>query len=234
MDRRPFLQIASVATLPLAAGCLSTGSDSADDDSPDEPAPTNETEDTSDEDSSDQPDSQPLFAESFSVTSQSGFLAINEAVETRTQARKAGYILSDGEADETISVQATVADDGSWESTDVAFPPIEASGIEAQIESPDGLSGVLTENRMTASGTLRVVIEFLDDEFSFEVNATTEQSNALTGETNFDAEPPTATLVDNEFVIENSASSSIINSQLDLPAEKPGTNWFELEVELTD
>lgn len=230
MDRRPFLEIASLATLPLSAGCLGIDSDSEDDDSPDDPAPTNET---SEEDTSDQPDGQPLFAESFSVTSQSGFLAINETVETRTQAREAGYILSDGEDDETIAVQATVADDGSWESTEVAFPPIEASGIEANIEFPDGLSGVLTENRMTASGTLRVVIEVLDDEFSFEVNATTEQSNALTGETNFDAEPPTATLVDNEFVIEDSASSSIVNSQLDLPAEESGTNWFELEVEFT-
>ncbi len=232
MDRRPFLELASMATLPLAAGCLSTDSGSEDDDSPDEPAPTNETKQGSDEDSSDQ-DGQPLFAESFSATSQSGFLAINEAVETRTQAREAGYILSDGEADEKISVQATVADDGSWESTEVTFPPIETFGIEAELDFPDGLSGVLTETRMTASGTLRVSIEAFDDEFSFEVNATTAQSNALTGETNFDAEPPTATLVDNEFIIEESADNSLINSQLGLPAEEPGTNWFELEVELT-
>ena len=228
MDRRPFLELATLATLPLAAGCLNTDADSGDEDGP---APTDKTgQDSTDKSDSDE---QPLVAESFSATSQSGFLAINETVESRAQAREAGYILSGDDAAETISVEATVGDDGSWNSTDVTFPPIETFGIEAGITVPDGLSGVVTENRMTARGTLNIVIESFDDEFSFQVDATTDQSNALTGDTNFDAEPQTATLVDNEFIIEDSADNSLINSQLGLPAEESGTNWFELEIELT-
>jgi hypothetical protein len=225
MERRPFLALASVATLPLTAGCLGT------DESPTTET-ANETENNSrDDNSSDHSGGEPLFSDSFSATSKSGFLAIDEAVDTRAQAREAGYVLSG--TDKTLSLEASVADDGTWESTDVSFPPIETFGIEATISVPEGLSGELTEQRMTASGTLAVSIEDFDDEFEFTVEATTAQSNALTGETNFAADPQTATLVDNEFVIDDSTSNSFINSQLGLPAEEPGTNWFELKIELS-
>lgn len=227
MNRRRILALAGTVALPSTAGCL--GSDDTD------PSPANNTENGSENDSptQPQPDERALFTNSFSATSQSGFLAIDEAVETRSQAREASYVLSSSEAEKSLSLEATIAKNGSWESTDLSFPPIETFGIEATISVPDGLSGVLTEGRMTAGGTLVVTIESFDDSFEFTVDATTRQSNALTGETNFAADPPTATLVDNEFVIDDSASNSLINSQLGLPAEEPGTNWFELQVELS-
>lgn len=235
MKRRTLLAAAGTATLSAIAGC-------AGEDEPDGEPSNNGTEPSGNETdgpggdtdrSGDGPERELVFEDSFSAASQGGFLAIDQDVETRSEAREEGYVLPEGE--EVLTLEAEVAEDGSWEANDVEFPSIETDiGIEATIELPDGLSGVLNQDRMTATGTLQVVIQPpLEDEFSFEIEATTEQSGSLEGETNFEEAPPTAVLVDNEFVIDDEADNSLINSQLGLPADEPGTNWFEIEVELT-
>ncbi|MFT4946446.1 MAG: hypothetical protein ACI8TL_000681 [Natronomonas sp.] len=234
MKRRTLLAVAGAATVPAGAGCLD-GADSPDDDDREgnETAdPGSEVDDGSDGGDTTEPGGQPLFEDSFSATSQGGFLAIGEDTDSRSQAREAGYLLPDGE--EVLTLEAAVSADGSWESTDVSFPPVETGfGIEAAIELPDGLSGVVFEDRMTASGTLRVVIDNPEGEFSFDIEATSERSGSLEGEANFEEEPLRATLVDNEFVIEADSGSILIDSQLGLPADEPGTNWFEIDIELT-
>lgn len=242
MKRRTLLGIAGAATIPAIAGCL--GDDDREDDGPadNETEPSGNETDNSDGETGEQDDErtdddgQTLFAESFSATSRGGFLAIDEETDHRTKAREAGFALPEGE--DVLTLEADVSDDGSWESTKTEFPPIETevSGltVEARLELPAGLNGVVFQNRMTATGTVEVVIESFDgDGFSFEVEATTAQSGDLEGETNFEEESLTVTVVDNEFTIDDDSGNILIDDQLGLPADEAGTNWFEIELELT-
>jgi hypothetical protein len=182
-------------------------------------------------------DGQLLFENSFSAISQGGFLAVDESADGRSGAREAGFVLPDGE--QALALDAEVANDGSWESTAIEFPTLktELSGftVEAELEFTDGLSGTLSDQRMTATGTVTVAItDPTEGEFSFEITATSETSGNLTGESNFAEEPFRATVVDNEFTIDEQSGGPLIDSTLGLPADEPGTNWFELEIELTD
>lgn len=251
MKRRTLLAVSGAVTVPILAGCL-------DNDDPEEgdsggtetDGPNNETDapetnggqddetngeqDDETDDSTAETDGEPPFTDSFAATSQGGFLAIDEDTERRSTARAAGFVLPDGE--EVLTLEAVVADDGTWESTAAQFPTVQIDDpitTDILLELPDGLTGSISENRMTASGEIRVVIEALDEQFSFEINATSDKSGTLEGEIGFDEEPMSATLVDNEFTIEDSTGNLLVDGQLGLPAEEPGTNWFEFEVELT-
>jgi len=156
MKRRTLLAATGAGLVPSVAGCLG---DNNSDDGTDDSA--NETDEGTNGDDTNEADEQLLFEDAFSATSQGGFLAIDEAVNTRSEAREAGFILPDGE--EAFALDAEVSGDGSWESTDIEFPMLqtETQGftVEAELEFADGLSGTLTEERMTASGTVNVVIE---------------------------------------------------------------------------
>lgn len=220
MKRRTLLAVTGAATLPTVAGCLS-------DDDPGD----NET-DEPDEES--EPNRRPLFADSFSATNRGGFLAIGEAVDTRSAARDAGFVLPDGE--ESLTLDAEVSEDGSWESTAAELPTVQIDDpitTDVSLELPDGLGGSISEDEMTASGTLEVTIERTGAQFSFDINPTSGNSGDLAGETNFESEPLTATVVDNEFQIEEDTGNILIDEFLGLPAEEAGTNWFEIGLELT-
>lgn len=247
MKRRTLLAVAGTTTVPLLAGCLGGDEDDEQDGSEtdggdnvndtDAEGNQNETDGGGDESDTDenggQNGAQPLFSESFSATSRGGFLAIDEAVEGRAEAQNAGFVLPSGE--DILTLEAEVAEDGSWESTEAAFPTVEITNpirTDVRLELPDGLSGTIATDRMTATGTIQVVIEELDAQFSFEFDATSGESGALQGETNFEEEPLTATLVDNEFTIDEGTGNFLVDGQLGLPAEEPGTNWFEISVEL--
>lgn len=236
MRRRTLLAVAGAGLVPSLAGCL--GDDETNDETN---TPENETDESDDdgtnEDDMNELEGQLLFEDAFSATSQGGFLTIDESADTRSAAREEGFVLPEGE--QALELDAEMGKDGSWESADIEFPRLktEAQGftIEAELEFVDGLSGTLTKERMTANGTINVVIEKpTEGEFSFEVAATSKESGALTGETNFEEAPLTATLVDNEFVIDDTTGNILVDGQLGLPAEEPGTNWFEIEVELTE
>ena len=237
MKRRTLLGIAGTVAFPTIAGCLD-GDDptEGDSDGNETDAPDNETDAPENGDEQDDgADETPLFADSFSASSQGGFLAIDEDVETRAEALEAGFVLPEGE--DVLTLEADVSADGSWESTEAKFPPIETavSGftVEARLELPDGLSGVVFQDRMTATGTVEVVIESFDgDSFSFEIEATSRDSGNLEGDTGFEEEPLTATLVDNEFTIDEDSGNILIDDRLGLPADEAGTNWFEIELEL--
>ncbi|MXR52166.1 hypothetical protein GRX03_11210 [Halovenus sp. WSH3] len=242
MKRRTLLAAAGAATTPLIAGCL--GDDSPSDGGPSanetEP-PANETDGQSREgdgteggDGQTTVEGEPLFEDSFSATSQGGFLAVNEAVETRSEAREAGFVLPDGE--EELTLEAEVTENGTWESTQAEFPTVrvdEPITTDVSLELPNGLSGTLSDQQMTVAGRVRVVIEETGDQFGFEIEATTGESGSLSGAANFGEEPPTAVLVDNEFVIEEDTGNIFVDDFLGIPAEEPGTNWFEIEIELT-
>lgn len=237
MRRRSLLAVTGAVFVPTLAGCSDTDTSGGGDSDDTETADSeDDTTDESNEDSANTTDGQPLFEESFSATNQGGFLAIDESVDGRSAAREAGFVLPDGE--QALTLEADVAEDGSWESTEINFPNLqtEVSGftVEADLEFVDGLSGRLSDQRMTANGTIIVSITTpTEGEFSFEITVTSEQSGNLTGETNFAAEPFRATLVDNEFTIEEESGGPLIDSALGLPADEPETNWFELEIALT-
>ena len=228
MKRRTLIAVSGAAALPIIAGCLNNDDDSENDGENETSAPDGETP-------ADESESRALFENAFSATSRGGFLTINENVGSRAEAREAGFQLPDGQ--EVFTLMADVSDDGSWQSTEAGFPPIqtEISGfpVEANLELPDGLTGVITQDRMTATGTIRVTVENPEGVFSFDIDATTGDSGNLTGEANFEETPLTATLVDNKFTIDEDSGNALIDSQLGLPAEESGTNWFEIELELT-
>jgi hypothetical protein len=237
MRRRTFLAVTGVGLAPALAGCFGDDGSDSDNDVNETADSDDDTTDENNEDNMNELDGQLLFEDSFSATSQGGFLAINKPVDGRSAAREAGFVLPDGE--QALTLEAEVAEDGSWESTQIEFPNLqtEISGfsVEAELDFADGLSGTLTDQRMTANGTVTVVItDPIEGEFSFEITATSEQSGSLTGETNFAEEPFQATLVDNEFTIEEGSGGPLIDNTLGLPADEPGTNWFELEIELAD
>ncbi|WP_336327778.1 hypothetical protein [Halovenus sp. HT40] len=235
MKRRTLLGIAGTVVTSTIAGCLGDNEPDEGSDENTTDAPNNETDAPEDRDERDDgADEQPLFADTFSATTHGGFLAIDEDTDSRSEARDAGFVLPEGA--EVSTLEATVADDGSWESTKAEFPTVRIDDpitTDVSLELPDGLTGRVSEERMTASGKIRVVIEELDTQFSFDIEATSEQSGTLEGETNFEEEPLTATLVDNEFTIEDSTGNFLVDGQLGLPADEAGTNWFEIELELT-
>lgn len=169
-----------------------------------------------------------IFEGSFRGESQDGFITISEAAESKEQAREAGFRFPE---DDPIVIEAEIEEDGRWESTTVEFPELQTEdGIEATVELPDGLAGELTPQRMTAEGRIQIRIDLLDAEFGFDIASTSERSNALRGETALEERPKTATLVDNEFVIEEETGQPVVDGRLELPATEPGTNWFELEI----
>lgn len=163
-----------------------------------------------------------------------GWISIDMPDEST--ARDDRLTLQELEDDKFARIVGEPASDGTWESNAVHFPPVEAQGgITADINAPDGFVGELDRDGefMTLGGPLEVIIE--GDEstaFSFVIRATTEESGALSGSAAFSDGAGTATVVDNEFVIEDVTDNEVVNEALNLPSEEAGRNWFELELEL--
>ena len=96
------------------------------------------------------------------------------------------------------------------------------------MEAPDGLSGEI--DRLTAEGELAVSVT--GSSFSFEIAPTTEQSGALEGSADLSEDGGTATLVDNEYIVDDTTGSPIVDPVLGLPIENPGLAWLELDLEV--
>ena len=180
-------------------------------------------------------DEQPDGENTFAAHSQGGFISFAEDTD-REGALEAGLgFPAEGDDDEHIRIVGTINDDGSWESTSTSFPNLETdSGIEAEVDAPDGLEGTIDDEtgEMTVEGALDVAIEGDDDrQFTFEIATTTGESGSLSGTSDLDEDGGTVTVVDNEFLVDDTTGDSIIDSELDLPATEEGTNWFELELE---
>lgn len=163
-----------------------------------------------------------------------GWISIDMADEDT--ARNDRLTLQELEDDDFARVVGEPVDDGTWESNAVHFPVVEAEGgITADITAPDGFTGELDRDGefMTMEGPLEVVIGGNESTaFSFTVSATTGESGALTGSAEFSDGTGTATLVDNEFVIEDETDNGVVNQALNLPSEESGRNWFELELDV--
>ena len=179
-------------------------------------------------------DGQSSFGGAFTAEGTSGFVAFGQATDSREEARSEGLLITE---DRPIVIEGEATGDGQWESTSVEFPDLRnEEGAEASVELPEGLRGELTADRMTARGTIRITIALLGNEVSFEfgIEATTEGSNALEGGAAFGEEPQTATLVDNEFTVEDGTGNPAVDERVGIPAPEPGTNWFELELTFPD
>lgn len=217
MERRELLSVAGVSLTAALAGCFG---DDDDDTRPDD------SDDSGTEGERDgEEKSESVFEDGFRAESQSGFIAFDVETADKEQAMDAGFVFPD---DDPIVFEADI-EDGRWEATDVEFPDLETDdGVTATVELAEGFSGELTGGHMTAEGTVAVTVDLLGESFSFDIAATSGDSNALQGSTDFESDPKTATVVDNEFVVEEGSGNALVDEEVGLPAPEPGTNWFEL------
>jgi len=222
MRRRTALSVAGTALATALAGCLGRNGSNG--------GPDGETPgDGGAGDGSRNGGGSPLDG-AFTAEGTGGFIAFGAETDSRDEARAAGLAIT---GDRPIVIEGEPTEDGRWESTSVEFPDLRSDqGANASVTAPTGLRGELTPDRMTARGTIRITIALLGTEtgFEFGIEATTEGSNALDGVAALDEESPTATLVDNEFTVEDGTGNPAVNRRVGIPAPEPGTNWFELSL----
>ena len=206
------------AAVVVAAGAGVVAGDQADDTTASVAQETNETEVTA-----------------FVAESQGGYVSFSQDSQSSAESEGTPFpALEDGE--EPIQIEATVnPEEGTWESENLTFPALtvnEDLGLEAEVEVTDGLSGRLDreEGVFTAEGQFRVTIQSAS--FTYESVQTTQQSGSLSGSAEFDGDTAEVTLVDNEFTVDETTSSSTINSFLDLPADQTGENWLVLNLDI--
>lgn len=172
-------------------------------------------------------------AAGFVATSRGGFTSFTESSESSAR-ENAGVTYPSADEGTPIEIGATI-DGNTWSASagNISFPTLTTQGLEVQVSAPNGLEGTIDREsgEMTATGTLKVEIGD-GNSFTFQFDATSEDSGALSGNANFDGDPSTVTLVDNEFTVSETTGEAIIDQQLGLPTETPGENWFELELAL--
>lgn len=175
---------------------------------------------------------------SFDAVSQGGFVAFDED-GSEEEAREEGedFPAADEDDDDPFQIEGDIFDDGTWESTATIFPPFETdSGVQADVEARLGLEGVVDQEDgfMTTAGELTVIIDDNPDyQFSFDINATTEESGELTGDADIEEnEGGSLTVVDNEFIVDDETGNTAIDGSLGLPAEEEGTNWLEMKLDI--
>jgi protocatechuate 3,4-dioxygenase beta subunit len=169
----------------------------------------------------------------FIATSRGGFTSFTEGSESAAR-ENAGVTYPSAEDGTPIKIGATI-DGNTWQASagNISFPTLTTSGLEVQVSAPNGLDGRIDREsgEMTATGKLRVEIGD-GNSFTFQLDATSTESGALSGSSNFGGEPPTVTLVDNELTVPDTTGEDIIDQRLGLPTERPGENWFELKLAL--
>jgi hypothetical protein len=177
------------------------------------------------------------LVESFSFTAKNtgGFISFNQ--DTIDGAESEGINFPTEKADGEGIVIEGEAEGDQWESTQVSFPTLTTSGLEAEATAPNGLQGTIDRenNVMTAEGTLKVTITANGASFQFNVSLVSGLSNGDASDTGLqgsaDFANNNATLVDNEYTVEDTTDSPIVNSQLGLPITEPGLSWLELPFE---
>lgn len=180
--------------------------------------------------------------DSFVAESTGGFIAVAEDTEAEARDNSLGFPPTEGVPDPLV-IDAEVYADDTWQAVDVDMPELDLEGVipeefaafdvTASLEAPHGFGGIYApdEGEMTLEGTLRLDLTIDGDELNVDVDleATTGESGGLTGTSAFDADPPTATLVDNESVIDDETGAALIDDFLGLPQEDP--LWMELILE---
>lgn len=167
---------------------------------------------------------------SLRASNEGGWLAFGE--ETREDARATGFELPDRQ----LIIEGQLDESGNWRSTTIETPTVNLdNGLQLTIEAPNGLSGELDRenDRMTAEGRLDVrILAAGEPQFSFSIDATSGESGALSGSAAFSDDSGAATLVDNEFTVEETTGNPIIDGSLDLPIKEPGRAWLELPLDV--
>lgn len=164
----------------------------------------------------------------FDATGSGGFVAFDEPTEA--DARENGLAFDDGSV---RLLDAHFSSAGEWESTAVEFEPLEIAGLTVNVDAPEGLDGELrpASDYFSVEGPLHV--EISNETFGFTVSATTEGSGALDGAADLDRDGGRVTVVDNEFVVDDQSGNVILDTYFGLPSTEPGTNWFELQLDIT-
>ena len=193
----------------------------------------------------------------FTATGLDGFIAINETGQSPdTKFDLPGPT----EVNDPVEIQGEIYEDGTWESTSVQFPNIsipdrllEQAGLPPSIDitviiNPVNrpytgtISRVEGQEIMTLTGSIEITVDIslIDiDPITVTISPTTEQSNKLQGEildnqnSDFQGTDAALTLVDNEFTIDATTGNGSIDGALGLPATTPGTNWFQLNADMT-
>jgi hypothetical protein len=164
---------------------------------------------------------------------QGGWVWFGQSDEEEARTKGIGLAPTDDNP-EPVVVDAELNDDGTWQSTNIDFPPIELGSVDVDIgvTVPGGLSGEINqeEQLLTVEGEVNATIEVGGEEKSltFPLNATTEQSGDLEGsfevqDNSFDVE-----IVDNESVVNDEFGVAAVDAALNLPGEFSGDNWFVL------
>lgn len=162
------------------------------------------------------------------IESVGGFLSLDG--ETREEAMEGGMsqALPPSETvPDPVEIEAEL-DGTRWNSTEVVFPDITISGISVEVAAPNGLEGEFDREAelMTFEGVL--TFDIGPGETTATLAATTGESGALEGAFDFETDPPTATVVDNESVAKP-FGVEVVDNQLGLPLD-PGDLWMELDV----
>ena len=227
MQRRKLLGLLGGSLTVGLAGCLGNGDDDNGDDG-------NGDDDNGDDDGGD----DSLLGGEFRAESTEGLVIFGESGD-ESDFRDDGFGLPpSGEITDPVVMEAEIHDDGTWESSEIDFPPLDLGlpDISPQVEAPDGFSGEIDEEAgvWTVSGELRVTLVADGEEFTldFPLDATTEGSGSLDGSFERDGDTIFATIVDNESVVEDQFGNTFVDQSLDLPAPFEGDNWFELVMEI--
>lgn len=168
----------------------------------------------------------------FTGISTGGFVGF--ARESRQKAKENGTTIpAASETEEAFELEGVLYDDGTWEAPEPTLPPLDTGVTEIEAELPAGLDGRfdLEAQVMTASGPV-VVIGRDGTEIDFEVNATSGESGDLTGDFAIEGETLVVTLVDNEYIVDDTTGYDVIDEDLGLPATDPGENYLEVGFEL--
>jgi len=197
---------------------------------------------------------EPPLTGAFEAESTGGFIGFG--ADTEAEARANGFDLPphDGGGG-PIAISGEI-EAGSWESTEVTVPNLDAGGLEADLEAagmdpgsvavevevPAGFDGLIDQRggRMVLSGVIEIVVTVDDVTETILVDpvAMAEESGALTGEMDSDDEPVTATLVDNQTEVsalggEAGSLAATLDQVLGLPSPA-GQTWFSIDLTLSN
>lgn len=122
-----------------------------------------------------------------------------------------------------------VAEDGTWESTDIEFAEQSVRGFTGEVTAPDGLSGTFDreEDVFTLEGTL--VITILDTDIEAEIDGSSENAAIPT---QLRGSNPQAAVNDGDFVVDETGNT-LIDGQLGLPADDTSKNFLRLPLRLS-
>lgn len=183
-------------------------------------------------------DDGPLISGAFEAESTDGRVLFGEPEKAEWDNDGGFGLPPSGQITEPVILEGELNDDGTWESTNIDFPPLDINleSVNPEVSAPNGFSGELDQEAelWTVEGQLSATAEIEGEEYNltFPLNATTGESGELSGSYEQDGDTITATIVDNESIVEDTFGDDLIDATLGLPGSFEGDNWFTLTMEL--